>query len=198
MAARTPKSMPRRHTTDGPSREDPKADAQKPRARWQVFGLAGGRPVIETAREPTGLRFPGRSCVPVRSRAFRSHLPLRGSSGFLPDSLLASHQKGRPATSLEYATPPGIGKTHSPIKFGTAAPDRRPLLSLRRSAPLRLVRVPPTHKPQRTAAPVPLPNTSRSRGCRRTRIPGAPPLLGKADATTATPPPLPSARSLPD
>ena len=49
---------------------------------WQVFGLAGGFIIFLLTPASQSL---SRS-VPISS--FRSHLPLRGSSGFAPDSLL--------------------------------------------------------------------------------------------------------------
>ena len=57
------------------------------RSRWQVFGLAGV--LAPKGRLPIGRRFPVPLEGPVRRCAVRSCLPLRGSSGFPPDSLLA-------------------------------------------------------------------------------------------------------------
>ena len=51
-------------------------------AQWQVFGARGrGRMAV-----PIGRRFPTR--LVSASGDGRSHIPLRGSSGFIPDSLL--------------------------------------------------------------------------------------------------------------
>ena len=55
------------------------------RGCWQVFGLVDSRAPED--RRPTGRRFPGPS-APVLDDGGRSHLPLRGSPGFAPGSLL--------------------------------------------------------------------------------------------------------------
>jgi hypothetical protein len=76
------------------------------RGRWQVFGLVGGRRG-RAVPGPTGRRFPNclaQCWTEVRVRlddGCRSHSPLRGSSGFAPDSLFGDarpmfHGKQRP------------------------------------------------------------------------------------------------------
>ncbi len=55
-------------------------------AQRQVFGLVGRGRAPGRRADPTGRRFPAK--VASACDDGRSHLPLRGSSGFSPDSLL--------------------------------------------------------------------------------------------------------------
>jgi hypothetical protein len=82
--------VPNSTGTRGPTASETSREVARPTApigygRWQVFGLVGSHRLSQAAG-PTGRRFPGAS--PSADDGFRSHLPLRGSSGFAPDSLL--------------------------------------------------------------------------------------------------------------
>src|SRR5690625_5130980 len=88
------------------------------RGRWQVFGLAGSaRPL--GAAPPNSRRFPGP--LPSAGDGFRSRLPLRGSPGIAPGSLLRHAQRIRARTdrSCNYTLGPPERPWAPPVQCTT-------------------------------------------------------------------------------
>lgn len=87
-----------------PSRLSGRADAGCLSGRQVPAGLRARERFGDNAAVPTTHRFPAPRASAFRG--FRSHLPLRGSSGVAPDSLLSPNRS--PGTS----TPGAIGPAH--------------------------------------------------------------------------------------